>query len=59
MRVHETRLLIGGEQVTGAGTPLTVESPASEEVIANVALPDAGQVAAAIEAAREDPPAHG
>ncbi len=49
----ETRLLIGGEQVAGEGAPLTVENPYSEQVIASVALPSAGQVDAAVAAARE------
>ena len=49
----ETRLLIGGEQVTGAGDPLEVENPYSEETIASVALPSTEQVDAAIASARE------
>jgi len=51
--VTETRLLIGGEQVTGAGDPLEVENPYSEETIASVALPSTEQVDAAIASARE------
>ena len=51
--VTETRLLIGGEQVAGAGDALEVENPYSEEMIASVALPSGEQVDAAIAAARE------
>jgi acyl-CoA reductase-like NAD-dependent aldehyde dehydrogenase len=49
----ETRLLIGGEQVTGEGLALAVENPFTEETIATVALPSEGQVDAALAAARE------
>jgi acyl-CoA reductase-like NAD-dependent aldehyde dehydrogenase len=49
----ETRLLIGGEQVAGAGEALDVENPFSEKVFASVPLPSAEQVDAAIAAARE------
>ena len=49
----ETRLLIRGEQVAGAGDPLEVENPYSEETIAWVGVPSAEQVDAAIAAARE------
>ena len=48
----ETRLLIGGELVEGDGARLEVEDPAREEVLATVGTPDAGQLDAAIEAAR-------
>jgi acyl-CoA reductase-like NAD-dependent aldehyde dehydrogenase len=48
----ETRLLIGGEQVAGDGGPLAVENPATEEALAEVALPSGVQVDAAIAAAR-------
>jgi acyl-CoA reductase-like NAD-dependent aldehyde dehydrogenase len=48
----ETRLLIGGELVEGAGSGLDVENPAREEVLATVGTPDAEQLDAAIEAAR-------
>ena len=48
----ETRLLIDGEQTEGAGAPLAVENPATEETLASVALPSAEQVDAAIAAAR-------
>jgi betaine-aldehyde dehydrogenase len=51
--VTETRLLIGGQQVSGAGGPLAVENPFTEETIATVELPSAEQVDAAIAAARE------
>jgi betaine-aldehyde dehydrogenase len=49
----ETRLLIGGEQVAGAGAPLAVENPTTEETLADVALPSDEQVDAAVAAARE------
>ena len=49
----ETNLLINGEQVAGAGSPLAVENPATEEQAASVALPSPGQVDAAIQAARD------
>jgi len=48
----ETRLLIGGEQVEGAGERLEVENPYSEETVATVGAPSAEQVDAAIAAAR-------
>jgi betaine-aldehyde dehydrogenase len=49
--VIETRLLIGGERVGGDGEPLAVENPATEETIAEVGLPSAEQIDAALEAA--------
>ena len=49
----ETRLLIGGEQVAGAGEPLAVENPATEETVATVGSASPEQLAAAIAAARE------
>jgi betaine-aldehyde dehydrogenase len=49
----ETRLLLGGEQAAGTGPTLPVENPATEETLAEVALPSAEQVDAAIAAARE------
>ncbi len=49
----ETRLLIGGEQVTGEGDRLEVENPATEETIAAVGLPSSEQVEAAVAAARD------
>ena len=55
----ETRLLIGGEQAAGAAEPLRVENPATEETLAEVALPSGEQVDAAIAAAREAAPAWG
>jgi betaine-aldehyde dehydrogenase len=48
----ETRLLIGGELVEGAGAALDVEDPAREESLATVGTPDGEQLDAAIEAAR-------
>ena len=48
----ETRLLIGGELVEGAGPGLDVEDPAREAAIATVRTPDAEQLDAAIAAAR-------
>ena len=49
----ETRLLIRGERVAGEGSPLVVENPYTEEPIATVARPSAGQVDAAVGAAAE------
>jgi betaine-aldehyde dehydrogenase len=49
----ETRLLIGGEQVAGDGTPLSVENPFTEDELAVVGVPSAEQVDTAIAAARE------
>jgi betaine-aldehyde dehydrogenase len=49
----ETRLLIGGELVAGNGPALAVEDPAREQAIAEVGTPDAAQLDAAIEAARD------
>jgi acyl-CoA reductase-like NAD-dependent aldehyde dehydrogenase len=49
----ETRLLIGGEQVAGAGDPLEIENPYTEEPVTAVALPSAEQVSAAVAAAAE------
>ena len=48
----ETRQLIGGELVEGAGEPLAVENPATEETVGTVAVADPEQVEAAIAAAR-------
>lgn len=48
----DTRLLIGGELVAGNGPALTVEDPAHEREIAQVGTPDAAQLDAAIEGAR-------
>jgi betaine-aldehyde dehydrogenase len=48
----ETRQLIGGEAVEGAGDPLVVENPATEETVVTVASADPGQVEAAIASAR-------
>ena len=51
MSGFETRLLIGGEQVAGTGSPLAVENPTTEETLAEVPLPPGEQVDAAIAAA--------
>jgi acyl-CoA reductase-like NAD-dependent aldehyde dehydrogenase len=48
-----TDLLIGGDRLAGAGDPLEVENPATEEVIATVPLPSREQLDAAIAAARD------
>ena len=53
MSDFETRLLIGGEQVSGDGPPLEVENPYTEETIATVALPSAEQVDAAVASAAD------
>ena len=49
----ETRLLIAGEQVAGLGGTLEVENPATEAVLAGVALPSPEQVDAAVASAGE------
>lgn len=36
---HTTKLLIGGEAVSGTGTPLAVENPYTTETIAELPLP--------------------
>ena len=48
-----TELLIGGRSVAGAGSPLTVENPYTEETIATVGGASVEQTDAAISAARE------
>ena len=57
MADFETRLLIDGEQVSGAGEQLEIENPYSEETIASVGTPSPEQLdatfAAAGEASRE------
>jgi acyl-CoA reductase-like NAD-dependent aldehyde dehydrogenase len=53
MRSPDTRLLISGEQLAGAGEPLAVENPFTEETLASVETPSREQVDAAIAAARE------
>ncbi len=53
MSDFETRLLIGGEQVTGAGPGLIVENPTSEETLTTVPLPSAEQIDTAIASANE------
>ena len=47
----ETRLLIGGEPIAGAGERLEVENPFTEEAAAAVRLPNRDQIDAAIDAA--------
>ncbi len=49
----ETRLLIGGEQVSGDGSPLAVENPTTEDTLANTVAASPAQLDAAIAAARE------
>ncbi len=49
----ETRLLIRGEQVEGQGSPLAVENPYTEAIMAEVATPSAEQLDAAVVAAGE------
>ena len=52
----ETRLWIGGAPVDGEGEPLAVENPATEETIAEVRVPSAEQLDAAIAAAAHAAP---
>jgi len=52
MAEPETRLLVGGERVEGAGEAVEVENPFSEETIAAVASASPDQVDAAVDAAR-------
>jgi len=52
-----TALLIGGEQVAGAGAPIPVENPYTTETIVEVAAASPEQVEAAVAAAREAWPA--
>ena len=52
----ETRLLIGGEQVSGDGDALAVENPATEETLVELSQPSPEQVDAAIAAAYEAAP---
>jgi acyl-CoA reductase-like NAD-dependent aldehyde dehydrogenase len=49
----ETRMVINGEQTAGNGTPLEVENPYTEELVASVGTADPGQLDAAFAAARE------
>ena len=49
----ETRLLIGGERVTGDGDALEVENPATEEILASVGSASPEQVDAAVAAAAD------
>jgi acyl-CoA reductase-like NAD-dependent aldehyde dehydrogenase len=53
MAEHETRLLVGGEQVAGGGPPLEVENPFTEETVASVQTPSEEQIHAAVAAARD------
>jgi acyl-CoA reductase-like NAD-dependent aldehyde dehydrogenase len=53
MAGHETRLLIGGEQIDGDGPPLEVENPYTEETVASVPTPSSEQMDAAVAVARE------
>jgi acyl-CoA reductase-like NAD-dependent aldehyde dehydrogenase len=53
---QEARLLIGGEQVVGAGASFEVENPYTEETIASVGEPSGEQLDAAIAAARDASP---
>jgi betaine-aldehyde dehydrogenase len=53
----ETRLLIGGEQVSGDGPALDVENPATEETVTSVGTASPEQLDAAIAGAREAFPA--
>ncbi|MEV5848643.1 aldehyde dehydrogenase family protein [Streptomyces sp. NPDC051985] len=48
----QTRLLIDGELVDGAGEPLAAQSPSTEEILAVVGTATPGQVGAATAAAR-------
>ena len=50
--MSETKLLIGGERVEGAGEPLAVENPATEQTVAEVRLPTPEQLDTAVAAAR-------
>jgi betaine-aldehyde dehydrogenase len=49
----DTRLLIGGEAVSGEGAALAVENPFTQETIASVGTPSPEQVDAAVRAARD------
>ena len=53
----ETRLLIAGEPVAGAGTPLEVEDPSNGAVLATLQTASAEQIDAALVGAREAQPA--
>ncbi len=50
---NATKLLIGGEQVAGAGAPIAVENPYTTETIVEVASASPEQVESAVTAARE------
>src|SRR3954470_20772663 len=49
----ETRMVINGEQIAGAGRPLEFENPFTEETIASVGTADPAQLDASFAAARE------
>lgn len=50
---YETRLLIGGESVEGAGTPIEVENPVTEEIVATVGAASLDQLDLAVRAATD------
>jgi betaine-aldehyde dehydrogenase len=50
---HETRCLIGGELVEGAGSAIEVENPASEEIVASVGSASLEQLDLAVTKATE------
>jgi betaine-aldehyde dehydrogenase len=52
----ETRLLVGGERVAGAGSPLDVEDPSDGSTLATLATASAEQIDAALAGAREAQP---
>ena len=52
----ETRLLVAGESVAGAGAPLDVEDPSDGSTLATLATASAEQIDAALAAAREAQP---
>src|SRR5919112_979641 len=52
-QAHETRLLIGGEQVPGAAPSLPIENPFTTETIVELSAASPEQVDAAVAAARE------
>ncbi len=54
---HSTALLIGGESVAGAGSPLAVENPFTTEAIAEVASASPEQIDAGVASARQAWPA--
>ncbi|MCO5316286.1 MAG: aldehyde dehydrogenase family protein [Solirubrobacterales bacterium] len=48
---YETRLLVGGESITGEGPAIEVENPATGEIVATVAAASAAQLDDAVKAA--------